>query len=123
MTPQSRSSHGAKRYCFIYKELQALILFSISSDNCNRNIRPGVDGELAFNVTVSGKLNIFLLDSRDLILFIPKKVIISNHENKIYLSSLITVEYKSPISFCLIILWLLIIYKYKYKIKKDIVFK
>ncbi|XP_049823135.1 uncharacterized protein LOC109604502 [Aethina tumida] len=55
-TPLSRASHGARRYCFIYKESGPdLLLFSTSGDNCDRIVRPGITGELVFNVTNTGK--------------------------------------------------------------------
>jgi hypothetical protein len=55
-TPLSRSSHGSRRYCFIYKESSPdLVLFSTSADNCDRVVRPGITGELVFNVTSTGK--------------------------------------------------------------------
>ncbi|CAH0554798.1 unnamed protein product [Brassicogethes aeneus] len=55
-TPISRASHGARRYCFIYKESGPdMLLFSTSADNCDRIVRPGVTGELVFNVTSTGK--------------------------------------------------------------------
>ncbi|KAK6640074.1 hypothetical protein RUM43_008351 [Polyplax serrata] len=50
-TPQSRTSIGAKRYCFIYKEVGSIIHFSSSSQSCVRNINTGVEGVLAFNAT------------------------------------------------------------------------
>lgn len=54
-TPQSRTSIGAKRYCFIYKEVNGVIHFSSSSQSCVRNINTGVEGVLAFNATSVGK--------------------------------------------------------------------
>ncbi|XP_067004830.2 uncharacterized protein [Anabrus simplex] len=54
-TPLSRSSHGARRYCFMYREVDGIVHFSSSSDSCQRNISPGVGGTLAFNVTSSGQ--------------------------------------------------------------------
>lgn len=69
-TPLSRSSHGARRYCFIYREEREipgatglaegggslmLVHFSSSSHSCDRNIRPGIEGALAFNATSTGK--------------------------------------------------------------------
>lgn len=55
-TPQSRTSIGAKRYCFIYKEVGSIIHFSSSSQSCVRNINTGVEGVLAFNATKIGML-------------------------------------------------------------------
>nr|CAD7394572.1 unnamed protein product [Timema cristinae] len=52
-TPLSRSSHGARRYCFMYREQEGVVHFSSSSDSCQRNISPGIGGALAFNVTSS----------------------------------------------------------------------
>lgn len=53
----SRSSHGVRRYCFIYREHDPDILqFSLSSDNCDRTVNPGITGELVFNATIIGKL-------------------------------------------------------------------
>ncbi|KAG5895130.1 hypothetical protein JTB14_008565 [Gonioctena quinquepunctata] len=54
-TPVSRSSHGARRYCFIYKESIAGVLFSTSADSCNRLVKPGISGELIFNISNTGK--------------------------------------------------------------------
>lgn len=54
-TPQSRTSIGAKRYCFIYREVGGVIHFSSSSQSCVRNITTGVEGVLAFNATNIGK--------------------------------------------------------------------
>uniref|UniRef100_A0A1Y1M8S9 Uncharacterized protein n=1 Tax=Photinus pyralis TaxID=7054 RepID=A0A1Y1M8S9_PHOPY len=55
-TPISRSPHGAHRYCFIYREYDPyLLLFSSSSDNCDRSLKPGVTGDLIFNATIIGK--------------------------------------------------------------------
>ncbi|XP_063230037.1 uncharacterized protein LOC134535094 [Bacillus rossius redtenbacheri] len=54
-TPLSRSSHGARRLCFMYRELEGLVLFSSSADSCQRGVSPGVGGALAFNVTSSGQ--------------------------------------------------------------------
>ncbi|XP_025835867.1 uncharacterized protein LOC108737391 [Agrilus planipennis] len=52
----SRSSHGALKYCFIYKEYGPdTVLFSTSSGNCDRNLRPGITGELVLNASWSGK--------------------------------------------------------------------
>lgn len=56
-TPQSRTSIGAKRYCFIYKEVGGVIHFSSSSQSCVRNINTGVEGVLAFNATSLGLFN------------------------------------------------------------------
>ncbi|XP_017770060.1 PREDICTED: uncharacterized protein LOC108557871 [Nicrophorus vespilloides] len=55
-TPLSRSSHGARTYCFIYKEFPPdVVAFSTSIENCDRNVLPGITGELVFNVTSIGK--------------------------------------------------------------------
>ncbi|XP_077285540.1 uncharacterized protein LOC143910818 [Arctopsyche grandis] len=55
-TPLTRDSIGAKRYCFIYKESNdRTIHFTRTSENCDRNLWPGVDGALVFNVTSSGE--------------------------------------------------------------------
>lgn len=55
-SPITRASHGARRFCFIYKEAGTdLVLFSTSPDSCDRNVRPGSTGELVFNVTGIGK--------------------------------------------------------------------
>lgn len=54
-TPSRRSSIGAGRFCFIYREQEDVVQFSSSSDSCQRNISPGIGGTLAFNVTSSGK--------------------------------------------------------------------
>lgn len=55
-TPLSRSSYGARRYCFIYREhVPGTVLFSTSPDNCERSVNPGISGELIFNVTNTGK--------------------------------------------------------------------
>lgn len=54
-TPIGRSSHGARRFCFIYRERSPnLVLFSSSAASCDRVIRPGVTGELVFNITSIG---------------------------------------------------------------------
>lgn len=57
-TPLIRgSSHGARRFCFIYKEAGPdLVLFSTAADSCDRTLRPGNTGELVFNVTSTGKI-------------------------------------------------------------------
>ncbi|KAJ8940121.1 hypothetical protein NQ318_009835 [Aromia moschata] len=58
-TPLSRGSHGARRFCFIYKEQSSgLVMFSTSADNCNRLVKPGITGELIFNITTIGKQSI-----------------------------------------------------------------
>ncbi|XP_046400399.1 uncharacterized protein LOC124166762 [Ischnura elegans] len=58
-TPLSRSSHGARRLCFIYREggpsSGGVVHFSSSPDSCRRNVLPGVEGALAFNVTSIGQ--------------------------------------------------------------------
>ncbi|RZC35766.1 hypothetical protein BDFB_005012 [Asbolus verrucosus] len=55
-TPLSRASHGSRRNCFMYRESGPdLVLFSTSADNCDRIVRPGITGELVFNVTSTGK--------------------------------------------------------------------
>ncbi|KAJ8929774.1 hypothetical protein NQ314_017511 [Rhamnusium bicolor] len=56
-TPLSRASYGARRFCFIYKEQQGsgLVMFSTSTDSCNRLVKPGITGELIFNITTIGK--------------------------------------------------------------------
>ncbi|KAG8233725.1 hypothetical protein J437_LFUL013222 [Ladona fulva] len=58
-TPLSRTSHGARRLCFIYREggpgSGGVIHFSSSPDSCRRNVLPGVEGALAFNVTNVGQ--------------------------------------------------------------------
>ncbi|XP_059484040.1 uncharacterized protein LOC132201685 isoform X2 [Neocloeon triangulifer] len=53
-TPLSRTSHGARRLCFIYRESALGVHFSSSAVSCQRDISPGVGGILAFNVTSSG---------------------------------------------------------------------
>uniref|UniRef100_A0A224XGN8 Putative conserved secreted protein n=1 Tax=Panstrongylus lignarius TaxID=156445 RepID=A0A224XGN8_9HEMI len=70
-TPLSRSSLGAKRYCFIYTSSMtisgepsvpgagtmlagATVRFSTSSDTCSRSLMPGTTGVLAFNITNKG---------------------------------------------------------------------
>nr|ATU83027.1 secreted hypothetical protein [Pristhesancus plagipennis] len=71
-TPLSRSSLGAKRYCFIYTSsltvggdpmlpgstnsmlAGATVRFSTSSDTCSRSLMPGTTGVLAFNITSKG---------------------------------------------------------------------
>ncbi|KAF5298129.1 hypothetical protein FQA39_LY02553 [Lamprigera yunnana] len=54
-TPITRPSHGAHRYCFIYREYDPyLLLFSSSPYNCDRSLKPGVRGELIFNATIIG---------------------------------------------------------------------
>ena len=52
-TPQSRSSHGAQRFCFIYREISKdIFLFSSSSLTCRQNFN---DHEaLVFNATKIG---------------------------------------------------------------------
>lgn len=62
-TPQSRTSLGAKRYCFIYKEESGVVHFSSSSHTCVRNISAGVDGVLAFNATSVGESQLFRAQS------------------------------------------------------------
>lgn len=55
-TPLSRTSHGARRLCFIYRESPlGGVHFSSSAVSCQRDISPGVGGILAFNVTSSGQ--------------------------------------------------------------------
>lgn len=64
-TPLSRASHGARRYCFIYKESGPdLLLFSTSGDNCDRIVRPGITGELVFNVTNTGMCYLWYYEVR-----------------------------------------------------------
>ncbi|XP_065339905.1 uncharacterized protein LOC135939432 isoform X2 [Cloeon dipterum] len=53
-TPLSRTSLGARRMCFIYRESPLGVHFSSSAASCQRDISPGVGGILAFNVTSSG---------------------------------------------------------------------
>ncbi|KAL1116737.1 hypothetical protein AAG570_005209, partial [Ranatra chinensis] len=65
-TPLSRSSHGAKRYCFVYTMSQvAPTPFSTSGDTCSRAITPGLTGVLAFNITSQGAsiMSCIFLDS------------------------------------------------------------
>jgi len=55
-TPLSRSSRGAKRYCFVYQsQVEGVVLFSTSADTCRRDIVPGSTGVLAFNITSEGQ--------------------------------------------------------------------
>ncbi|KAK7870548.1 hypothetical protein R5R35_002946 [Gryllus longicercus] len=56
-TPLSRRSHGARRLCFMYREADGggVVRFSSSAASCRRDIRPGVGGGLAFNVTSTGQ--------------------------------------------------------------------
>ncbi|KAJ8920335.1 hypothetical protein NQ315_011997 [Exocentrus adspersus] len=55
-TPLGRTSHGARRYCFMYKEQgSGNVMFSTSADSCDRLVKPGQTGELIFNVTTLGK--------------------------------------------------------------------
>ncbi|XP_065156032.1 uncharacterized protein aus [Atheta coriaria] len=56
-TPLSRASHSARTYCFIYKEARGtdVVMFSTSNDSCDRRVRPGITGELVFNVSSIGK--------------------------------------------------------------------
>ncbi|XP_023309761.1 uncharacterized protein LOC108907292 [Anoplophora glabripennis] len=55
-TPLSRASHGARRYCFMYKEQgSGMVMFSTSADSCDRLLKPGITGELIFNITTLGK--------------------------------------------------------------------
>lgn len=55
-TPVSRSSHGARRYCFIYREFPPdTVVFSTATENCDRTIKPGTTGHLIFNITTVGK--------------------------------------------------------------------
>ncbi|XP_014287780.1 uncharacterized protein [Halyomorpha halys] len=54
-TPNSRSSAGAKRYCFIYTPgIGGTYHFSTSPVTCSRAVRPGITGALAFNITHQG---------------------------------------------------------------------
>jgi len=101
-TPLSRTSTGAKRYCFVFREtleptqnkltmrsgkssryssssnddsslsqssldrssnledsepeFKRILHFSSIADSCRRNVAPGIEGALAFNVTTYGKL-------------------------------------------------------------------
>ncbi|XP_054289562.1 uncharacterized protein LOC129004892 [Macrosteles quadrilineatus] len=55
-TPLSRSSRGAKRYCFVYQsQADNVVMFSTSADTCRRDIVPGSTGVLAFNITSEGQ--------------------------------------------------------------------
>ncbi|XP_014243229.1 uncharacterized protein LOC106663141 [Cimex lectularius] len=69
-TPVSRSSHGSKRYCFVYSPAHHrsavgngagqipswnYVRFSTSSDTCSRTVIPGLTGILAFNITSQGQ--------------------------------------------------------------------
>lgn len=55
-TPLSRSSRGARRYCFVYQsQADTVVRFSTSADNCRRDIIPGSTGILAFNITNQGQ--------------------------------------------------------------------
>ncbi len=64
-TPLSRASTGARRYCFVFRETlepqqdklrgNGLRNFSSIADSCRRNVAPGIEGNLAFNVTSHGK--------------------------------------------------------------------
>ncbi|XP_044754916.1 uncharacterized protein LOC123313888 [Coccinella septempunctata] len=52
----TKLSYNSRRYCFVYKEVSpGTIFFSTSSSNCDRSIRPGLNGELIFNITSIGK--------------------------------------------------------------------
>ncbi|XP_050310144.1 uncharacterized protein LOC126746083 [Anthonomus grandis grandis] len=53
-SPISRA-HGSKKFCFMYKEISTNLVAFSSSSNCNRMIRPGITGELIFNVTNRGR--------------------------------------------------------------------
>lgn len=56
-TPNSRSSAGAKRYCFIYTPgIGGTYHFSTSPVTCSRAVRPGITGALAFNITHQGTI-------------------------------------------------------------------
>lgn len=75
VSPASRKSVGARRYCFIYtqalnngvpegsalgtdnlkKRRDTKLLVSYVTDSCHRNIVPGVTGERAFNLTKNGE--------------------------------------------------------------------
>ncbi|XP_049807210.1 uncharacterized protein LOC126249589 [Schistocerca nitens] len=54
-TPLSRTSHGARRLCFMYREVDGVVHFSSSADSCTRAVSPGIGGSLAFNVTSTGR--------------------------------------------------------------------
>lgn len=58
-TPLSRTSHGARRLCFMYRESDGMVHFSSSSDSCQRGVAPGIGGTLAFNVTSTGTQNTY----------------------------------------------------------------
>ncbi|XP_019771742.1 uncharacterized protein LOC109545465 isoform X2 [Dendroctonus ponderosae] len=53
-TPISRA-HGARKFCFMYKELGPNVVAFSTSSYCNRLIQPGITGDLIFNLTNRGK--------------------------------------------------------------------
>ncbi|KAJ9577266.1 hypothetical protein L9F63_006172, partial [Diploptera punctata] len=55
-SPVSRTSVGARRFCFIYTHSGAAMLhLSSVTESCHRNINPGVTGAWAYNLTINGQ--------------------------------------------------------------------
>ncbi|CAH1115807.1 unnamed protein product [Psylliodes chrysocephalus] len=54
-SPMGHATYGARKFCFMYKELISGVMFSTSSENCNRLVKPGISGELIFNISSTGK--------------------------------------------------------------------
>ncbi|XP_056638629.1 uncharacterized protein LOC130446404 [Diorhabda sublineata] len=54
-SPNSRSAYGIRKFCFMYKEMNSGVMFSTSAESCSRLVKPGITGELIFNISSTGK--------------------------------------------------------------------